>query len=230
MNNSQNDGGALDSLNITTLNQLGEILLRRMDSLTESVNQRIDNMESKILQQNMTSIQIQNDVQTVKSEIADHKKDVEKKMNEKDDRNWRLNNIVIMGAPETAEGNALTQKLLEIILPHKSIHLSDTRIGAPKNSQTGPRPLRIFLDNGNDKRTALNNSKLLKDMKKFDGIYVKRDLTKEQQLKAKEARESQTSRTPVRTRSVTKRKSTSGDESENPISKHGRLNETMDSA
>jgi len=53
------------------------------------------------------------------------------------------------------------------------------RVG--KEARGKIRPIRVQLDNNNDVYKATENSKTLKDMDRYSGIYARRDETKQQQ-------------------------------------------------
>ena len=61
------------------------------------------------------------------------------------------------------------------------------RVGKVAGSK--PRPVRVAIEEVDDKRKILNRAKLLKENSKYDKIYVCPDLTKKQQDEDKKLRD-----------------------------------------
>jgi len=183
--------------------------IAKIDALTSSianVHARMGIIEQKIRLNEEIANDIQSEVETMKTGVTNGFLQINHSIKEDQDILRRINNLIIMGAPESPEGLSLVKDLFQIILPDKQVLVRDHRLG-PANDK--PRPLRIYLDNAGDKRTALNNCKKLKGIDHLKNLSVKQDLTKAQQIqrrnerirKQKEVRES-----PVITRSTSQRR------------------------
>jgi len=112
--------------------------------------------------------------QTTKSDINQFKSDI---MEERE-RTKRLNNILLLGVPENDEGLVLANSIIKELLPGVNINLNNNlRIGR-ENTDGRVRPLRLILSNPAERNLALNNYYALEDKNHFNGIYLKKDLTK----------------------------------------------------
>jgi hypothetical protein len=93
-------------------------------------------------------------------------------LNEEKERLRRAHNILLMGIPETEDGLQQAADTMNLILPNIRVTIVNQRVGLIPT--TNPRPLRIFLSNAAEVRTALNQSKLLKTNPSFRNISPKR--------------------------------------------------------
>lgn len=175
-------------------------------------NNRLKNIEEK------TDF-LATDQNTLRHEMNDLQTEMRNSLNEEILRLRKISNLILMGVPETDEGINCAKRLIQQVLPksHSHIEIENIRIGKVAPDKKNPRPLRIQLSNPLEKKTALKNCFKLAGINEFKGISVRPDLTRLQQETAR--------RTPVRTRSSTKRKQ---DEAFQEGSQAKRTNNTQD--
>lgn len=111
-------------------------------------------------------------------------KDVRDEFQEQRQKIIRLNNIVLMGVEESANGVKLAEELLKLIVPNWVGPLVEIRVGDPAGKL--PRPIRVSLSNLLQKTATLKNCKQLKNRAEFNKISVRKDLTKKEQAEWRE--------------------------------------------
>jgi hypothetical protein len=111
-------------------------------------------------------------------------KDVRDEFQEQRQKIIRLNNIVLMGVEESADGVKLAEELLKLIVPNWVGPLVEIRVGDPAGKL--PRPIRVSLSNLLQKTATLKNCKQLKNRAEFNKISVRKDLTKKEQAEWRE--------------------------------------------
>jgi hypothetical protein len=220
-----------------------EKLLKCMQEATE----RFDVLESKVTDIGNVQIQLQSKIKTLNEHVDDSTahvaQDVDRKLRELRDavqeerrKMIRLSNVVLFGVPETTAGIEIASKMMKVLLPDWTGNIDEDRIGSLDSAK--PRPLRVKLDNYNQKRKALSSKRMLKTYPEFNGISVQRDMTKAEQKESKEKLKSKPntsnpvsqlgpSSSGVKTRAGTKRRCSS-ELNENQSSKFGKPEETID--
>ncbi|CAL8083631.1 unnamed protein product [Orchesella dallaii] len=169
---------------IKSLDELFEItnLLVNIQEEQNRINERITTLEGKI----DTSTQECSDKSKALGDEIKAIATAHEKLQEQQDRLKRVNNIVIMGIPENENEHRVLSSVMQILLPNNTLRIRahDMRIGKP--SQGRLRPIRVQLNSKNEVHDALQNGKLLKDMDKFQSIYIRMDQTKQQQQDRKD--------------------------------------------
>jgi len=186
--NNLNDIKNTMSASLSSINNKLDSLIDRLSKLEEHTNvmdERIHclensnaDMQRELSRSKQLTEAVKDEVQTAVSMFK-----------EEQDRSWRKNNIIIMGVPESEEGEILLNEVLKFLLPGTHA-LAFERVGKAM-SQSKTRPIRVFLPNKVLKSEVFKKSKLLKEHEAFQHIYVQPDRTKLQQQQ----------RTPVQTRS-----------------------------
>ncbi|OXA42545.1 hypothetical protein Fcan01_22750 [Folsomia candida] len=168
------------------------------------IMKRLDNMEAEKEKLVENQIAMQESLTSFQNEVKSDFQKFEEKYDEEIRKIRKLNNLVVMGIPETNDGQKLLTDLLKIIYPTSYTSLKlDERIGQLTTSSL--RPVRLRFSSATERQLALDNCKNLKGLVQFDKISVKKDLTrKQQELK-------QNSRTPVQTRSRSSHKQPADD-------------------
>jgi len=156
---------------IRTLQDGQKTLERRASGLEDSVKTQLENHEKLV--------KITSDLEATVSDLR-----------EEQDRIRRMNNVILFGIPKTKEGLVTAKNVMKVLLPEKEVTIDNSRVGAPNPTNT--RPLRIALNNTVEVRTTMRNSSKLKTNRLYDGVYVKKDLTKNQQNERRMVTRSQT--------------------------------------
>jgi len=149
------------------------------------ISDRLTTLEEKYVQlaENTTKYNEKtNKIQDSLDDIVD----MQCKLKEQQDRINRSNNIVIMGIPENSMDINTLNEVMNIILPNHGLRLRSREMRVGKEARGKIRPIRVQLDSNNDVYRATENSKALKDMDRYSGIYARRDETKRQQEERKE--------------------------------------------
>jgi len=152
-----------------------EIQIKRHDHtnqnisiINETMNARISQIEAN---QNKINIETHREIQTIKQTVSNYFKAIKEDSSETRDMMRRMNNLILMGVPETQEGLKLVAELIQLILPDKTTFIRDTRVGPIVKNQSHPSSLRIHLDNYGDKYAALKTCKkhlkVLKNLRAF---------------------------------------------------------------
>lgn len=133
------------------------------------------------------------DISTIKTTIK-ALDSTQSSLQEQQERLKRMNNIIVMGVPESSDAVPTLQNLMNIILPGHNLNLNEWRLGKPEEGKV--RPCRIQLNCNNDVRRAIANRSFLKDKPEFSSIYVKPDETRAQQMQSKAKREQRIANQP----------------------------------
>lgn len=190
-----------------------------IQSTQRNILDRLDKMEKEKEEMSKNHASLSKSVSEVRKDVAqvvDGLQEVHERLAEEISRVRKMTNIVLFGLPEDDAGRILAQELMQILLPSSHQHITsyDERLGAVNPTLNRPRPLRIRLSSATEKSAALSNCRKLKGLNQFKGISVKQDMTKFQQQSSKARR------TPVRTRSTSRRKRSLDDETDDgPLSK-----------
>jgi hypothetical protein len=143
------------------------------------------------LKSNLTQEQLEKDKGTIgggNSRAAEREFKVQ--LTEAMERDKRRKNLVLMGIPEQDEGNTeeyVKELLMEITKEEDVVFTVLGRIG--KEQATKARPVRIVIEEADVKRSILKRASSLKEVKKFERVYVCPDLTRKQQEEDKKLRE-----------------------------------------
>lgn len=171
-----------------------------MDVVSNLV-QKVDAVEKK-----QESLEVR--LSLVESGLSEGISDVREEIREQKRRIIRMSNIVVMGIPESDEGLALAQNLLTIIAPSPLGTIPHTRVGDPNGRK--PRPLRVSFSSAAARNEVLKNCKKLKGLSQFQGVSVRRDLTKVEQEEWRAKSVARTSGMTTRQSTNNKRKHSGG--------------------
>jgi hypothetical protein len=130
----------------------------------------------------------------------------------------------------------IASKMMKVLLPDWTGNIDEDRIGSIDSAK--PRPLRVKLDNYNQKRKALSSKRKLATHPELKGISVQRDMKTAEQKKSKEKLKSKPntsnpvnqpgpSSSGVKTRAGIKKRRSS-ELNHNQSIKFGKAEETID--
>jgi hypothetical protein len=193
-----------------------------------AVTERFDALESKVADISTRQSLLDSKVRTLNARVEDSTAQVAQDCDEKirelkeqvqEERRKliRLSNVVLFGVAETKEGLEIATRLISVLLPDWKGQIEDDRIGSADSSK--PRPLRIKLDNYQQKRKALSSKRKLAKFPEFEGISVQPDMTKTEQKMSKER--SNTKKSSQKSRSKSTQQPTSSGAMQPGSSKSG---------
>ena len=176
------------------MEKMEERIMSRMESIIDKrVEDRVIEIEKKLESQITEKLE---GITTQSIELK-NKTQVEETLEEQNEIKSKMNNIVIFnldevdGNEEEKEQNDLTliKEIIEIVAPElnsESQHLERNkikRLGKLNPSSTKARPLKIELPDEPFKNNLIQNGKKkLKRLSKCNNVFLKKDLTKKQQL------------------------------------------------
>lgn len=202
--------GAQNSVeNPVTLAKLMELMttcnsgIVNVQSTLDGLTKRVDDIEVKQTQQakDICIIQQEQEAQLrrcekIEKEHMHDKKHYDealriqddriKRIEETQNRQWRVNNIIIHGVRETMHDMKTVEDIIHII-HGKQVKSRIVRVGNEQRNRV--RPLRVRLANSDEVMDALKKSNTLKNYEQYRGIYVTRDETPDQQAISKRKRQ-----------------------------------------
>ena len=162
------------------------------EKLTNCINQlrlRVESLEKSNEALHQKNGQMEAEIEELKSERC-------QEINELQERVFRQNNLIISGVAEKTEGSVQDRKAHDVSVCEKLCNelgiMGDfeeiTRIG---RNDTGPKPrlIRLRCKVMNMKQSILRNSKKLKDLPAYKGIFINPDRTRLQQKNDKALRD-----------------------------------------
>lgn len=176
-----NNGEVADLLTVQKV--INESLDQRLATYHEQVMQSIGQVVGRVTELERRQDIVEKTVEQMDEAVRTEFQAVREEIKEQKNRIIRMTNAVMMGVEESSEGLNLAQDLLNIIAPGVIPKVVDTRVGHPEAKK--PRPLRVHFPSSQARDAALASCAKLKDDKRFQGISVRKDLTKSQQQEYK---------------------------------------------
>lgn len=167
-------------------------LTKRVDSIEEKQTQQAKDIS--VIQQEQEA-QLRRCEKIEKEHLHDRKhydealEDIDdriKRIHETQNRQWRVNNIIIHGVKECSGDMKVVEDILHIIYG-KEVKSRIVRVGNGQRNRI--RPLRVRLCNSEEVLDALKKSNTLKNYAEYKGIYVTPDETPDQQANSKRKRQ-----------------------------------------
>jgi hypothetical protein len=148
----------------------------KLEEVQANLERRIIDIENNRIELIETTTNLRQSVERNAYEFDNNIRRLHEQLNEEKERLRRAHNILLMGIPETEDGLQQAADTMNLILPNIRVTIVNQRVGLVPT--TNPRPLRIFLSNAAEVRTALTQSKLLKTNPSFRNVTVRKDMTK----------------------------------------------------
>ena len=199
--NSLNDSTLNENLK-SLLNDLKIEIFNKLDDVNSnilSLASRIESLEVSLSSIKATQNNQQHEIQTIKQAISSTTNNInslqERVLDEVEQRQRRVNSIVVFGLTEQTSGSAEQRQKMDEqdfhaiteVLNMKNVECTScTRVGKIESGKT--RPLRINVKTLKDKAQLISRSKQLKNSR-FNRVFLKPDLTPSQQLMDKRLRE-----------------------------------------
>jgi hypothetical protein len=183
----------------TDMRSMVDAVYKKIDAVEKNVNQRIKDTEQRL--SNNMDRRFNKEITLLKKLVEDKTSDIYAELNENaDDAKQSIEdiqttlaglqpnnvsdislNIVIRNVSETRSENVI-EKVNNIISEGMKSSVKVTkaeRKGSTENNNAGPRVIVATLANKNDKSTVMKKKSLLRNIKKFEKVYIHNDQTKE---------------------------------------------------